>query len=137
ESWQGSVLGFPNPLIGIAGWAAVFTVGCLVLAGIRLPQWFWIAFTVGVAGAFAFVAWWIGQSIFALGTLCPWCMVTWAVTIPFFWKVTLLGARDGRFGVTARRTIGPAFGWVPLITVGSYLVVAVIAQLRLDVMSYL
>lgn len=137
ESWQGSVFGFPNPLIGIVGWAAVFTVGCLVLTGIRLPRWFWIAFTVGVAGALVFVAWLIGQSIFVLGTLCPWCMVTWAVTIPLFWTVMLHGARDGTFGATARRTVGPASGWVPLITVSSYLLVAVIAQLRLDVLSYL
>jgi uncharacterized membrane protein len=137
ESWQGSIFGFPNPLIGIAGWAAVFTVGCLVLAGIRLPRWFWIGLSVGVTGAFVFVAWLIGQSIFVLGTLCPWCMVTWAVTIPLFWAVTLHGASKGTFGATTRRTIGPAFGWVPLITVGSYLLVAVIAQLRLDVLSYL
>jgi uncharacterized membrane protein len=137
DSWQGSVFGFPNPLIGIAGWTAVFTVGCLVLAGIRLAPWFWIVFTAGVAGAMTFVVWLIGQSVFVLGTLCPWCMVTWAVTIPLFWMVTLRGARDGHFGATARRTIGPASGWVPLITVVSYLVVAVIAQLRLDLLSYL
>jgi uncharacterized membrane protein len=137
ESWQGSVLGFPNPLIGIAGWAAVVTVGCLVLSGIRLAPWFWVTFTVGGAGALAFVAWLISQSIFVLGTLCPWCMVTWAVTIPLFWAVTLRGAKDGHFGVAIRRTIGPAYSWVPLISVVSYLVVAVIAQLRLDVLSYL
>ena len=137
ESWQGSVFGFPNPLIGIAGWTAVFTVGCLVLSGIRLAPWFWIAFTIGVAGALVFVVWLISQSIFVLGTLCPWCMVTWAVTIPLFWAVTLRGAKEGFFGARIMRAIGPAYSWVPLITVASYLVVAVIAQLRLDVLSYL
>jgi uncharacterized membrane protein len=136
-SWQGSVFGFPNPLIGLAGWAAVITVGCLVLAGIRVPQWFWIAFNIGVSGALAFVVWLIGQSIFVLGTLCPWCMVTWAATIPVFWAVTLRNAKDGRFGVVVKRTIGPAYSWIPLITLLSYIAVAVIAQLRLDVISYL
>ncbi|HEU4807375.1 MAG TPA: vitamin K epoxide reductase family protein, partial [Homoserinimonas sp.] len=129
--------GFPNPLIGIAGWAAVFAVGCLVLSGIRLAPWFWIAFTIGVTGALVFVCWLIGQSILVLGTLCPWCMVTWAVTIPLFWAVTLSGARDGIFGGAVMRTIGPAYSWVPLISVVSYLVVAVVAQLRLDLISYL
>ncbi|MHA6667848.1 vitamin K epoxide reductase family protein [Homoserinimonas sp. A447] len=137
DSWQGSVFGFPNPLLGIASWAAVFTVGCLLLAGIRLARWFWIAFTAGVVCTMVFVVWFIGQSVFVLGTLCPWCMATWAVTIPLFWAVTLRGARDGHFGTAAKRVIGRAYGWVPLITVASYLAVAVIAQLRLDVLSYL
>lgn len=137
ESWQGSVLGFPNPLVGLVGWAAVVTVGCLVLVGMDLAPWFWISFNVGVAGALAFVAWLISQSIFVLGTLCPWCMVTWAVTIPLFWTVTLHNAAAGRFGSAARRILGPAYGWVPAITVACYIVVAVIAQVRLDLLSYL
>lgn len=137
DSWQGSVFGFPNPLLGIASWTAVFTVGCLVLAGIRLAPWFWITFTVGVVGTMAFVVWFIGQSVFVLGTLCPWCMATWAVTVPLFWAVTSRGAKEGHFGAGVARVVGPAYSWVPLITVVSYLVIAVIAQLRLDVLSYL
>jgi uncharacterized membrane protein len=137
QSWQGSVFGFPNPLIGLVGWAAVVVIGCLLLAGIRLAPWFWIVANVGVTGALAFVIWLISQSIFVLGTLCPWCMVTWAVTIPLFWAVTLHNAKEGRFGESARRLLGSAYGWVPLITVASYIVVAVIAQFRLDLLTYL
>ena len=137
ESWQGSVFGFPNPLIGLAGWAAVAVVGCLVLARVSLAPWFWIAFNLGVAAALAFVVWLIAQSIFVLGTLCPWCMVTWAVTIPLFWAVTLHNASWGRFGEWMARAVGPAYGWVPAITIGSYIVVAVVAQLRLDVLGQL
>lgn len=136
ESWQGSVFGFPNPLIGLAGWSAVIAVGVLQLTGAPLARWFWVAFNVGVAGALAFVLWLIAQSIFVLGTLCPWCMATWAVTIPLFWTVTLHNARSGTFGGWALKSLGPAFSWVPLITVASYIAVAVIAQLRLDVLSY-
>jgi hypothetical protein len=72
-----------------------------------------------------------------LGILCPWCMVTWAVTILLFWLVTLRNVRLGYFGVRMARVFGPAYGWVPLITVASYIAVAVVAQLRLDALSYL
>lgn len=37
DSWQGSVFGFPNPLLGIAGWMAPIIVGVAVLAGARFP----------------------------------------------------------------------------------------------------
>jgi len=137
ESWQGSFLGFPNPLVGLVAWAAVVTVGCLLLAGIDLAQWFWIAFNFGLLGALTLVAWFISQSIFVLGTLCPWCMVTWAITIPLFWAVTLHNAAEGRWGDTARRVLGPAFSWVPAITIACYIVVAIMAQARLDLLSYL
>jgi uncharacterized membrane protein len=137
ESWQGSVFGFPNPLIGVVAWAAVMVVGCLILARTRLAPWFWIIFNVGVAAALAFVIWLISQSIFMLGTLCPWCMVTWAVTIPLFWTVTLHNVAEGRFGDRTRRILGPAFGWVPAISIACYIIVGIIAQARLDLLNYL
>ena len=87
QSWQGSVFGFPNPLIGLGGFVAPIAVGVAILAGAAFARWFWIAFTVGVAGAYAFAIWLQVQSFFFLGTLCPWCMLVWAVTIPLFWTL--------------------------------------------------
>jgi hypothetical protein len=31
----------------------------------------------------------IGQSLYSIGALCPWCMAVWTATIPIFWYVTL------------------------------------------------
>jgi hypothetical protein len=86
-----------------------------------------------------FVGWLIGQSIFVLGTLCPWCMVVWTVTIPMFWAVTLYNLSSGNIpvGVRARKFFRAAYGWVPLITLLSYVVVAILAQVRLDVVGML
>jgi uncharacterized membrane protein len=138
-SWQGSLFGFPNPLIGLACFVAPIAVGVGLLAGARFARWFWILFNLGLAAALAFVVWLLSQSIFVLGTLCPWCMVVWAVTIPMFWAVTLFTLSSGVFPVPAgaRRFFGRAYGWVPFITVASYLVIAVAAQLRLDVIGHL
>ncbi|WP_411698425.1 vitamin K epoxide reductase family protein [Conyzicola sp.] len=139
ESWQGSLFGFPNPIIGLAAWIAPIVVGVALLSGARFARWFWVAFNLGIVAALAFVIWLITQSVFVLGTLCPWCMVTWSVTIPLFWAVTLYNLREGNLPVpaAARRVAGALYGWVPAITLASYLVVAVVAQLRLDVLGSL
>ena len=139
QSWQGSILGFPNPILGLAGWVAAIVVGLAILAGARFAPWFWCAFAVGITGAFAFVVWLIFQSLFVLGTLCPWCMVTWIVTIPTFYVVVLHLFRAGMVPAPAnvRHAADRLMGWVPLLAVGSYAVVAIIAQVRLDVLNNL
>jgi uncharacterized membrane protein len=131
-SWQGEVFGFPNPLLGLGGFVAPIAVGVALLAGATFARWFWIAFNVGVAGALALVIWLIGQSIFVLGTLCPWCMLVWTVTIPLFWVVTLRNARDGVFGERLRGLGRALLPWVVPITLVCYLTVALLAQVQLD-----
>jgi uncharacterized membrane protein len=137
DSWQGEVFGFPNPLLGLGGFVAPIAVGVGLLAGARFASWFWIAFNIGIAGALAFVIWLIGQSIFVLGTLCPWCMLVWLVTIPLFWVVTLRNAREGVFGSRLTRLGNSLMPWVVPITVACYLIVAVLAQVRLDLIRNL
>lgn len=133
-SSQGAVFGFPNPLLGLAGWMAPIVVGAAILAGARFARWFWLAFWAGMAFAFGFVVWLIGQSVFVLGTLCPWCMVTWIVTIPTFYAVTIHLFRSGVVPIGARARAGAStlMGWTPLLAILSYIVVAAIAQARLN-----
>ena len=137
ESWQGSVFGFPNPILGLTGWVAPIVVGVAILAGARFARWFWWLFEAGVALAFVFVIWLIGQSIFVLGTLCPWCMVTWVVTIPTFYAVTLHVLRSGIIPAPRgiRNGADRLMSWVPLLAVVSYAIIAIIAQVRLDVLG--
>ena len=137
ESWQGSVFGFPNPILGLTGWVAPIVVGVAILAGARFARWFWWLFEAGVALAFVFVIWLIGQSIFVLGTLCPWCMVTWVVTIPMFYAVTLHVLRSGIIPAPRgiRNGADRLMSWVPLLAVVSYAIIAIIAQVRLDVLG--
>jgi len=131
-SWQGSVLGFPNPIIGLAAWIAPIIVGVSLLAGARFARWYWILFNLGVAGAQLFVIWLIHESIFDLGTLCPWCMLTWSMVIPLFFTVTVRNAAAGVFGERLRRAGRAATPWLIPATVTAYAIVLIIAQLRLD-----
>ncbi|MFZ8757233.1 vitamin K epoxide reductase family protein [Microbacterium sp. HMH0099] len=136
-SAQGSVFGFPNPIIGLAAWIAPVVVGFALLAGARFARWFWVAFWAGMLFAFGFVCWLISQSIFVLGTLCPWCMVTWSVVIPSFYAVTLHLLRTGvvPVGERGREIADRLMAWVPLMALASYVVIAVLAQVRLDVLA--
>lgn len=137
ESAQGALFGFPNPLIGVGGWIAVLMVGIMILAGLRLAHWFWIAFNVGMLLALAFIIWLITESIFDLHTLCPWCMATWAVVIPSFWAVTLFNLKEGHIPLPkkGRDVAAAVYTYVPLITFVCYLAVFLIAQMRLDVIN--
>ncbi|WP_350349861.1 vitamin K epoxide reductase family protein [Agromyces sp. G08B096] len=133
-SWQGSIFGFPNPFVGMMAWPVVITIAVALIGGVRFPRWFWIGFNVGVAGALVFVGWLIYQSIYVLDVLCPWCMLTWAVTIPTFWAVTLDNLRAGRLPAAprVRRLAAAWYGWIPLITIVCYLVIILLAQAQMN-----
>lgn len=132
DSWQGAVFGFPNPVIGVAAFVAPVVVGAGLLAGARYARWFWIAFHVGVTAGMAFVIWLISQSIFSLGTLCPFCMVVWVVVIPIFWAVTAHVLAEGHYGVDRVRIGTELRGWVVPITLICYGLVVLLAQLQLN-----
>ncbi|WP_341945222.1 vitamin K epoxide reductase family protein [Microbacterium sp. LWH11-1.2] len=134
DSWQGELFGFPNPILGIAGWMAPIFVGVALLAGARFPRWFWATFGAGVLLAFVFVCWLIGQSLYApnLGVLCPWCMLTWSVTIPTFFATMLHLTRNGTFtgNEKVQERANRLMVWVPLATILAYAVIILLVQLR-------
>ncbi|TWD73017.1 putative membrane protein [Kribbella amoyensis] len=86
---QAEAFGFPNPLLGIAGFAMVAAVGAALLAGAAFRRWFWLGLQAGLTFGVVFVHWLIFQSLYRIGALCPYCMVVWTVTIPISWYVTL------------------------------------------------
>ena len=131
---QGALFGFPNPLIGLMAWPVVITTGVALLAGARFARWYWIGLNVGVTGALAFVIWLIAQSIYVLDVLCPWCMLTWAVTIPVFLVVTLRNLREGAIPASpaVRRVADTLMGWVVVITIACYAVVILLAQAQMN-----
>ena len=133
----GSVFGFPNPMIGLMTFPAAIIVGVATLGGVLFPRWFWGLFNLGMLFAIGFVAWLISQSIWSLGTLCPWCMLVWSVVIPMSLATTLRNMAEGVFGRPFVRFGAALSSWTPLLVVVAYLVIAVFAQLRLDVLHHL
>lgn len=83
-SWQGALLGFPNPFIGVAAFPVVVTTGVVLLTGARLPRWYWLSLAGGVVAALGLVLFLVHTSVSVLGKLCPYCMVVWVAVIPLF-----------------------------------------------------
>lgn len=130
ESWQGEVFGFSNPIIGLTAWMAPMVVGVALLAGARFPRWFWALFGLGVTLGVVFVGWLIGQSIYDLRSLCPWCMLTWSVMIPTFIATIVHLFRNGTFSTSGKvqERASRLMAWVPLMTVLAYALVIVLIQ---------
>lgn len=103
DSSQASVFGFPNPLIGIAAFAVVVTVGVSLLTGYRPPRWVWSGLQLGVTAGVVFVHWLIFQSLYRIHALCPYCVVVWLVTIAIFWYTTLRNLAGTRAGAGLSR----------------------------------
>ncbi|SDQ74959.1 vitamin K epoxide reductase family protein [Microbacterium sp. cf332] len=136
----GNLLGFSNSIIGIVLFpGAVFAGVSALAARSGLRPWYWRVFALFVTGAVVFVHVLAWRSVFEYGSLCPWCMVVWLVTIPLFWTTCGWTLRAGVWGRGAgvERVGAFVLSWSPLIVVLDYLLIAVAAQLRLDVLGTL
>jgi uncharacterized membrane protein len=128
---QAEVFGFPNPILGVAGFAVVATVGTALLAGATFRRWFWVGLQIGVTLGVLFAHWMIFQSLYRLGALCPYCMVVWAVTIPIFWYTTLHNVRAGHLPLAAlvRRAVNAVANYHGAVLTGWFmLLVALILK---------
>jgi uncharacterized membrane protein len=131
----GNLLGFSNSLIGMTMFLGPVYAGVSALAGPEgLRRWYWRVYTVFLLGGFLLVHYFAYRSVFEYNSLCPWCMVVWLVTIPLFWFTLGWALRDGVWGPLPR--FGDALlTWAPLVTVLDYILIAVVAQIRLDVLG--
>jgi uncharacterized membrane protein len=120
---QAEVFGFPNPLLGIAGFAALVTIGVVLATGAALPRWCWLGLQTGVTFGVVFVHWLIFQSLYVIGALCPYCMAVWAVMIPIFWYTTLHNLEQGHLPSPRRATAALA-GYHSVVLILWYLLIA-------------
>ena len=95
KTWQASLFGFPNPLIGIVAFAVVITTAMGLLAGARFARWYWTGLQVGVTLGMVFVLWLWSQALFDIYVLCIYCIVVWAAMIPLFVFTTLRNLAAG------------------------------------------
>ncbi|HEY9555171.1 MAG TPA: vitamin K epoxide reductase family protein [Acidimicrobiales bacterium] len=129
---QAEVFGFPNPIIGVAGFAIVTTVGVALVAGARLQRWFWWGLQAGTTFGVVFIHWLMFQSLYRIDALCPYCMVVWAVTIPLFWYTTLHNATAEHLRVTPRMRpiVARAAAYHGVVITGWFLVIAALITQR-------
>jgi uncharacterized membrane protein len=137
QSWQGSVFGFPNPILGLMTFPAPIVVGFALLARARFAAWFRWLFAAGLTFAIGFVYWLAFQSIFDIHTLCPWCAVVYVAVIPMWLAVILDNLADGLAGRALQRVGRALKPWVVLLSIVGYLIIFGTAQLRLNILGSL
>lgn len=122
-TWQSSLFGFPNPLIGIVAFTVVITTALAILSGARLGRWYWLGLQAGVSLGFVFVTWLWSQALFDIGILCLYCMVVWAAMIPLFILLTIRNMVHGVIKAPAH-LISFLRDWAWIIVVVLWLVTA-------------
>lgn len=134
DSWQGSIFGFSNTILGLMAFVAPIAVGVAMLAGAKFAGWFWWLYRAGLALGAVFVFWLFYQSVFNLGTLCPWCMVVWSVTLPLFFFTAFRPEANGYYNASPglRKAFAAVNSWAWVLVLISYLVIAAVAQFQLN-----
>ena len=80
QSWQSSVFGFPNSLIGLVAFSVVICMGVLTWSGARLRSWVWWGLEAGAVLGMVFIHWLAFQSAYVIGALCLYCAAVWLAT---------------------------------------------------------
>ena len=84
KSWQANLFGFPNTLLGIMGYSATLMVGIFVYFHNVIDRNFLKLIMVGTLGSFLFSLWLMFQSIFSIGALCPYCLLSFVSATVLF-----------------------------------------------------
>ena len=121
--------GAPNALFGLMFFSGVVALGLALLGGARLPSWMWRLLSLGMAAAAAWIFWFQYTSIFVEGALCPYCIVTWAATIPLIVHVLArsFGAGHLPAGDGVRRILVKGRWWLVAAVYLAVVLVAVVA----------
>lgn len=104
-SAQAEVFGIPNPVFGVIAFTMLITFGILLAAKTTFTRWIWgAALAAGVMGVI-FAHWLFFQSMFVLGTICPWCSLVWVITIAIFWLLVSYVLDHELFGTAKKLTV--------------------------------
>jgi uncharacterized membrane protein len=127
DRWQASLFGFPNALLGVAGFVVPIVIGVGILAGAHFKNWFWRSAVIGIGVAWIFITWLFTQSIYNIGVVCPYCLVVWAATIPMWWTVLIVTIVQGFWGLKIRKIVS-SWGilYLPVIVILNYGVIAIL-----------
>ena len=127
DRWQASLFGFPNALLGVAGFVVPIVIGVGILAGAHFKNWFWRSAVIGIGIAWIFITWLFTQSIYNIGVVCPYCLVVWAATIPMWWTVLIVTIVQGCWGLKIRKIVSSwGISYLPVIVILNYGIIAIL-----------
>lgn len=91
---QASLLGVPNTIFGLMAFSMLLTFGVLLISGAKFSKHVWLAAQIMATLGVVFMHYLFFQGVFRINAICPWCFVTWIITIPTFWYITVYNIRQ-------------------------------------------
>ena len=99
ETWQASVFGFPNMLIGMMAFPVVVTVGLAGMVGVKFPRWWLFLAQIGFGLGLIFAYWLFFSSVYVIQVLCPWCLIVTTATTLLFSGLLHYNLKQNTFGL--------------------------------------
>lgn len=131
-SWQATLFGFPNQLLGFVAFTIILVTASLVVSTTVLPKWYWMALYIGTSLGMIFIVWLWSQSLYSIGALCLYCMAVWSVMIPLFTLMTRYMGNKGYLGKAGYAVGSFLDAWWWVIVSSLYLLVIATIFLRFD-----
>lgn len=98
-AWQNEVFfGISNSVLGLAFFSGIIALALVLTMGGRLPRLLWQALCAALSFGMVWVLWFQYQSFFVERSICPYCFITWLVTIALFVIVWARALQSGHWG---------------------------------------
>lgn len=119
QSDQASVFGFPNPLLGIIGFTAIFSFAFMGLFIKKIPAFMYVILVSGLGFATIFSTWLFHEAIFEIGAICLYCVVVWLCSYIMFFDILSVLVAEGlrKAGISGWGWIVGLTGWLILIAI--------------------
>lgn len=102
QTWQSSVFGFPNMIIGLMAYSVIVTVAVAGLSGVIFPRKFLIAANIGTLLGLLFSYWLFFQSVYVIEVLCPWCLIVTTATTLIFSSMLHYNLKQNTFNLSKK-----------------------------------
>lgn len=97
KSPQAEVFGFPNPILGLIGYSTMLTFGVSLLFSKTRAKVYILLATLGSFLSVIFTYWLLSQSVYIIGSLCPYCLLSGISATNIFFALIYLNLKDGNF----------------------------------------
>lgn len=105
NAWQSSVFGFPNSLMCVAFFAVMMTAGLVGWTGGTIYKNLRLVFQGATLFFIGFGFWYLWQSIFAVGSLCVFCIFCYGGVLAVSYSWLRLNQNDLPIGKKAKKVI--------------------------------
>jgi uncharacterized membrane protein len=128
---EAKVFGFPNPFLGLVGYAAMATMAFLMIFNDSFPKYIKKLFLLFGFGAFLFSYWLILTSVYKIGILCPYCILSCLSATNIFFALIIYNLKENTFSVNENtnsiiQSILTKGWYIPIVVLWYFVIISLI-----------